>query len=62
MGYWFVLIVYESGRVAYSRRRFKSKETAQDYADKLKDKYKGVKRTRTCYIANDAEIDVKKLI
>lgn len=62
MGYWFVLIVYESGRVAYSQKRFKSKEYAQEYADKLKEKYKGIKRARTCYIANGAEVDVKKFI
>lgn len=62
MGFWFVLTVYENGRVTYSRRRFQDKDIAEQHADKLKEKRREVKRASVCYQPAGAAIDVKKFI
>ncbi len=62
MGYWFVLTVYESGRVTYSRRRFQDKGAAERHADKLKEKRRGVKRASVFYQPSSVAVDVKKFI
>ena len=59
-GYYFVLTIYEGGRVGYSVKRYKTQSGANRRAE-LQLKKAGVKSARVCYQTGDT-VDIKKFI
>lgn len=60
-GYFFVLTVYENGRVGYSERRYQTEKKAERLA-RLRRKRAGVKTATVRYQAGQTAVDIKKFI
>lgn len=60
-GYYFVLTEYESGRVTYSAKRYRTKQGAERRAaiNRLR---LGVRTARVKYQAGQTAVDIKKFI
>lgn len=61
MGYYFVLTEYESGRVCYSEKRYKSNRGAERIAS-IKRLKPGIKSVKVKYQAGQTAVDIKKFI
>lgn len=58
--YFFVLTIYEGGRVGYSEKQYKTQQGANRRAA-LQSKKAGVKTARVCYHTGET-VDIKKFI
>lgn len=59
-GNYFVLTIYEGGRVGYSEKRYKTQAGANRRAE-LQRKKAGVRTARVCYQTGQT-VDIKKFI
>lgn len=59
-GYYFVLTIYQGGRVGYSEKQYKTERGANRRAE-LQRKKAGVNTAKVCYQTGET-VDIKKFI